>query len=124
VARAKPDYRARGELRLIASGLPYLRPAFGSRDWRVYELSVAAPLVVPPAAFSVTRLGRDDLSLDVRRPGSAVVRVRWTPYWRLDGGCVERAGDWTRVTARRTGTLRMRTDFSLGRVFDHGRRCS
>jgi len=23
------------------------------------------------------------------------VRVQWSPYWRLRGGCVERAGDWT-----------------------------
>jgi hypothetical protein len=124
VARAKPDYSAREELALIASGLPYLRPAFASSDWRVYEVTAPHPLTVPPTALTVTRLGRDDVALQANRPGSAVVRVRWTPYWRVDGGCVERAGDWTRVTARRTGTLRLRTDFSLGRVLDHGRRCS
>jgi hypothetical protein len=124
VARAKPDYSARDELRLIASGLPYLRPAFAGNDWRVYEVTAPHPLSVPQTAITVTRLGRDDVTLHAGGPASAVVRVRWTPYWRVDGGCVERAGDWTRVTARRTGTLRLRTDFSLGRVLDHGRRCS
>lgn len=124
VARAKSDYSARGELRLIASGLPYLRPVFRSHDWQVYEVTAPHPFVVPPSSGGVMRLGRDDVTLNAARSGSFVVRVRWTPYWHVKGGCVERAGDWTRVTASRAGTLHLTTDFSLGRVFDHGRRCS
>ena len=27
------------------------------------------------------QLGSDELLLDVKRPGEAIVRVRWTPYW-------------------------------------------
>jgi hypothetical protein len=37
---------------------------------------------------------------------------------------VERAGEWTRVTAKRAGEVRLAQSFSLGRVFDHGRRCA
>ena len=29
--------------------------------------------------------------------------MRWTPYWLAHGGCVEPAGDWTRVEAREGG---------------------
>jgi hypothetical protein len=123
VARADADYSARDELRLIAGGLPYLRPVFRSSDWRVYEVTAPHPMVVPAGPLTLVRLGRDELTLRAARAGSAVVRVRWTPYWRADGGCVERAGDWTRVTAERPGVVRMRTDFSFGRVLDHGRRC-
>jgi hypothetical protein len=36
---------------------------------------------------------------------------------------VERAGDWTRVIARRPGKLHMYTSFSLLRVVMRGRRC-
>jgi hypothetical protein len=77
----------------------------------------------PGAAMKVTSMGNDELTLDVVKPGSAVVRVSWTPYWRAFGGCVERAGDWTRVIARKPGRLKMAIDFSVGRIFDHGRRC-
>ena len=51
------------------------------------------------------------------------MRVRWSPYWRVPGGCVERAGDWTRVIARRPGRLHMTMSFSLERVLIRGRRC-
>jgi hypothetical protein len=63
------------------------------------------------------------VDLDARSPGTALVRVRWSPYWRVEGGCVERAGDWTRVTAARTGRLRMSMSFDLSRILLRGRRC-
>jgi hypothetical protein len=66
----------------------------------------------------------DQVDLAVDRPGSAIVRVHFTPYWRLDTpGCVERAGNWTRVTAERSGPTRLVTTFSPERVIERGRRC-
>jgi hypothetical protein len=121
----KPDYSSYTERGLIETGMPYLHMVWRSKNWRVYTVTLphAMAALDPGAAMSVTRMGNDELTLNVTKPGSAIVRVSWTPYWRAFGGCVERAGDWTRVTARRPGTLRMAIDFSLGRVFDHGRRC-
>jgi hypothetical protein len=117
VPRAKPDYSARGELRLIATGLPYLKPVWSSRDWRVFE-------VARPQPVGAARLGVSDALVPFRAPGSTLVRVRWSPYWRATGGaCVERAGEWTRVTAQRPGPVRLHQSFSIARVFDHGRRC-
>jgi hypothetical protein len=121
VPRAKPDYSARGELRLIATGLPYLRRVWSSRDWRVYEVTVPHPLAT---GAEVVRLGVDDAAVRFRAPGSAVARVRWSPYWSAAGACVEKAGEWTRVIAPRPGSFRLRQSFSLGRVLDQGRRCS
>jgi hypothetical protein len=113
----EPDYSARGELRLVASHPAYLRPVWSSADWRVYEVARAQPI-------GVAALGTNDASVRMPAPGSLVVRVRWSPYWRASAGaCVERAGEWTRVTARRAGDVRLTQSFSLGRVFDHGRRC-
>ena len=41
------------------------------------------------ANIALEQLGSDELLLDVKRPGEAIVRVRWTPYWFAAGGCVE-----------------------------------
>ncbi|HEX6652109.1 MAG TPA: hypothetical protein VF072_05150 [Thermoleophilaceae bacterium] len=122
---AKPDRSSYAERGLIERGLPYLRLRWRSDDWRLYEVLLPAPLVIPDgrAAISLEQLGSDQLLLDVRRPGSALIRVRWTPYWFARGGCVERAGSWTRVIARRRGYMRLSTRFAPERIVDHGRRC-
>ena len=122
---AKPDKSSYGERSLIERGLPYLRRRFRSRHWRVYEVILPAPFVIPRGRANLTLddLGSDRVLLRVRRPGEALVRVRWTPYWLAHGGCVERAGRWTKVTARRTGVLRLTIRFSPERVVSRGRRC-
>ena len=125
VADARPDYSAYRERALIESGLPYLRLRWRSHHWRVYELTLPHPVVVPPdpASISLAKLGPDYVNLLVRRPGAAAVRVAWSPYWRAARGCVERDGEWTRVIARRPGPLRLTMDFAPDRVVADGRRC-
>jgi hypothetical protein len=83
------------------------------------------PMVIPAPGVDIrlTRIDSDEVDLDAATAGRALVRVRWSPYWRVSGGCVERAGDWTRVIATRPGPLHMRTDFSPLRVLFRGRRC-
>jgi hypothetical protein len=122
----KPDYSSYRERALIESGLPYLRLRWRSDHWRVYEVTLPRPMVVPRAGarISLTGLGVDEARLRVDRPGEATVRVAWSPYWRADAGaCVERAGEWTRVTARRPGAVRLRMDFAPSRILSRGRRC-
>ena len=106
-------------------GTPYLRLIRWLPHWRIYAVTLPHPMVIPAAGADIrlTRLGSDEMDYRVRRPGSALVRVRWSPYWRVDKGCVERAGDWTRVTATSAGELRMWTSFSPERVLLRGRRC-
>ena len=122
---AKPDassYRERG---LIERGLPYLRPRWRSKHWRVYEVTLPAPFVIPEGEANITleQLGSDRLLLRVRRPGAALVRVRWSPYWLAHGACVEARGGWTRVIARRSGRFEVVIRFSPERVVQRGRRC-
>jgi hypothetical protein len=122
---AKPDRSSYAERALIEKGLPYLRLRWRSDHWRVYEVLLPAPMVIPDgrARIVLEQLRSDELLLDVTRPGAALVRVRWTPYWFAAGGCVERAGDWTRVIARRRGYMRLSTRFAPERIVQHGRRC-
>jgi hypothetical protein len=69
------------------------------------------------------RLDPQGAELEVKRTGEAVLKLRWSQYWKLDGGCVERAGDWTRIVPARTGRLTLSIVFAPGRLLAHGRRC-
>jgi hypothetical protein len=122
---AKPDKSSYAERALIEKGLPYLRLRWRSEEWRVYEVLLPAPMVIPSGRADIVleQLRSDELLLDVKRPGAALVRVRWSPYWFAKGGCVERAGAWTRVIARDRGYMRLSTRFAPERIFQHGRRC-
>jgi hypothetical protein len=101
------------EAKLINQGLPYLKPVWQSAHWRVYAFTG------PHSLGPVQRLEVD--SAVVTGPG--VVKLRWSQYWKLDGGCVERAGDWTRVTPDTPGPKTLRMVFAPGRLVAHGRRC-
>ncbi len=119
------DYSAEAERRLVERDPPYLELRFRSRRWRVYEVVPGPELVVPEGDADISaRLDGDRVALTVRRPGSALVRVRWTPYWRVDGGCLEPRDGWTRVTVRRPGRAVIATSLTPERLLSRGRRCS
>jgi hypothetical protein len=122
---AKPDKSSYGERALIEKGLPYLRLRWKSDDWRVYDVLLPAPLVVSQkdARIVLEQFQSDEILLDVKRPGEAIVKVRWTPYWFASHACVEPAGDWTKVTADEEGFVRLSTRFSPERLVSRGRRC-
>jgi hypothetical protein len=121
----KPDESSFKERGVIEHHPPYLKLVKRLPHWRIYAVTLPHPMVIPAAGadLRLTRIRSDEVELDARTAGSALVRVQWSPYWRVQGGCVERAGDWTRVTAERPGKLRMTTTFSPVRVLLRGRRC-
>jgi hypothetical protein len=123
---AKPDKSSYRERALIEQGLPYLQLRWKSRDWRVYEVLLPAPIVIPDGDANIVleQMQSDELLLDVKTPGEAIVKVRWTPYWYAsNGACVEPNGDWTRVIADEVGFVRLSTRFAPERLFSRGRRC-
>jgi hypothetical protein len=125
VPDAPLDYSARAEARLIASRPPYLRPVWRSAHWRVLAVHPAPAMASGPARVRAVR--NDELALAAQRPGRVVVRVRFTPYWRIErgAGCVGRApGGWTEVELRRSGAVRLGISFALPRAFARGPRCA
>ena len=118
------DYSAHAEVALIDRGVPYLRLVWRSRHWRVYAVTDPSPIVAGPAILRA--LGPDSLTIDARRPGSVYVRVRFTPYWALSGGpgCVAPDGDFTRITLRRPGLVRLVISFALDRIGSRSQRCA
>jgi hypothetical protein len=121
---ANLDYSAHQETALIDRGLPYLQLVLHARHWRVYAVVNPTPMV--QGAASLRTLGPNSLSLDAQRPGRALVRVRFTPYWSLGegSGCVSPAGDFTELTLRRAGRVRLVIRFSLGRIGARSPRCT
>lgn len=118
------DPAARQEARLIRRGLPFLRRVWSDRQWTLFEVRGIRGLGGRDAR--VRRLGPTSFTLDARRRGRHVVRVRWTPYWRVRRGtaCVSRApGGWTAVDAAHPGTVRITIAFHPARVLRRGPRC-
>jgi hypothetical protein len=121
---APADYSARAELKLIGSRLPYLKRVAKLEHWNVYEVVNATPIVT--GAADQTGMGANWLKLTFARAGSALIRVRFSPYWELSGvrGCVAPAGDFTRIRASSAGRARLTIAFSLGRIGARSPRCN
>lgn len=118
------DYSARAEAKLIDTAPRYLKLVKRLRHWRVYRVQDATPIV--SGAATLTQLGAQSVALRFTRPGAALVRVRFSPYWRLNGlrGCVAPAGALTRVSAHSSGSARLIMAFSLGRIGARSPRCN
>lgn len=125
VPHTELDYAGEAEARLIERGLPFLREAFASKDWTVYRVSDPAPLA--EGAGDRGKLTREGFVLMADKPGTMLVKVRWTPYWSIEEGtgCVEESNrGFTLVTVPEQGKLRVGVDFSPLRALDRGIRCA
>ena len=80
---------------------------------------LAAPLVISQknARILLEQFQSDELLLEVKRPGEAIVKVRWTPYWFASHACVEPYGAWTKVIADEVGFVHMSTRFAPEELF-------
>jgi hypothetical protein len=119
------DPAGQAEGRLIRRGAPFLRRVYRDRHWAIYEV-LGTPGLADGVA-EVTDIGPQEFTLDAARPGFTLVRVRYTPYWRLEQGrgCVMRgSGGWTLVYALSTGRLQVGADFDPRRLLTGDARCT
>ncbi|MEV6397740.1 hypothetical protein AB0M39_23715 [Streptomyces sp. NPDC051907] len=109
----RPDGPAEGEAEIVRSEPQWLERVWRDDDWTVYRVRDAVPLVSAPAQV----VGGDDAELVVRMPqaGSVTVRVAYSPWLRASGACVEREGEWTRLTVPRAGEYRLDSPYRLRR---------
>jgi hypothetical protein len=104
---------ARDEANLLRSGHSGLVEVFRSRDWRIYEVPHARPLLTGPAEAEIVALSHNVVSGRVGAAGSYRLRIRYTPYWRVERGslCLARAADgMTRIVARAPGRFELAVD--------------
>ena len=120
---AKPDKSSYGA-RADRERLPYLRLRWKSDDWRVYEVLLSSPLVISQkdADIVLEQFQSDELLLDVKRPGEAIVKVLDALLVRLERvrGAARRLDEGGR---RRGGLVRLSTRFAPERLFQRGCRC-
>jgi len=102
---AEPDRYGEAEARLVGSRPAWLQPVWSDAHWRVYRVRNAVPLVSAPAEVT----GSSGAELDVRMPesGSVTVRVVYSPWLHVDGGCLSRQGEFTRLTVGAAGVYRI-----------------
>jgi hypothetical protein len=77
------------EARVLRSAHSGLNLVFRSRDWSIYELPHATPLLTGPAHPVVTAFGHTVIRGRVFAAGRYLLRAHYNPYWNLQGtGCV------------------------------------
>jgi hypothetical protein len=82
------------EERVLRSARSGLRMVFRSRNWTIYELPHATPLLTGPADPIVTSFGHTAIRGQVFAAGRYLLRNHYSPYLRLRGtGCVARGPD-------------------------------
>jgi hypothetical protein len=125
LADAPIDYSAAREAQLVRDGTPYLREVWHDAHWRVFAVAGARPLA--GGAARATAIEPEAVRLTASRPGVVDLRVRFTPYWRIETGrgCVaEGPGGWTRLRLQRPGPVVLEASFALGRVRASTPRCT
>jgi hypothetical protein len=102
---AEPDRYGTAEARLVRDRPEWLEPVWSDAHWRVYRVRDAVPLVSAPAG--VVRTANAELDIRMPRPGSVTVRIAYSPWLRVEGGCLRQEGEFTRLTVREPGVYRI-----------------
>jgi len=76
------------ESRVLRSAGSGLKVVFRNRNWTIFELPHATPLLTGPASPVVTTFGHTVIGGRVFEAGRYLLRAHFNPYWRLTGaGC-------------------------------------
>ncbi len=91
------------EARLLRSGSAGLPVVFRGKNWTIYRLPHATPLLTGPGKARVVRFGHSSIAGIVSTPGRYLLRAHYSPYWKVRGhACVRPAPGtmtWLDVTA-------------------------
>ena len=103
---APTDYSAKGEARLIRSGLSGLVPVRRTEHITIYSVPRPRPMLTGSAPAEVIALAQTYIRIRVDAPGRYRLAVRYSPYWKVTGACVFRGTDgMIRLVAPRRGFL-------------------
>jgi hypothetical protein len=122
----------REEAGLLLSGRSGLRRVLADSSGSIYELPDANPILTGPGRAVISSLTHTKIAGWVRRPGTYLLRVHYTPYLRVAEGkiCLERGrARMIELEASRAGQFTLQALESpaavAGRLLDNDRaRCS
>ncbi|MFK4064365.1 hypothetical protein [Streptomyces sp. NPDC029674] len=109
----KPDGFAEDEAALVASGPKWLEPVWKDAHWRIFRVKDPVPLVSKPAA--VVRSTGSNVVVRVPERGSVTVRLVYSPWLRAEGACLQRHGEFTRLSVPRPGTYEISSGYGPSR---------
>ena len=105
---ATPDYSARREADLLASGRSGLPVVFRAAHATVYSVPSPRPILTGPGHPRVEALTESTVTLHLTRPGTYQLGIRYTPYLHAHASCVtESKNGMTVLTAPHAGTVRL-----------------
>ena len=108
LTKAPLDYSARAEAKLLRSGLSGLTPAFRTANATIYAVPSPVPIVTGPAHPSVLSLGDTSMLIQLNRPGSYAVALRYSPYMAAPNACITRTADgMINLKAQKAGALEL-----------------
>ena len=90
---APPDYSARAEAALVASGRAGLVPVFATKTLTVYSVPNPQPILTGPGLPQLESLTEAQMDLVVTQAGRYRIAVRWSPYWQASAGCLSEGKD-------------------------------
>ncbi|MGA2970848.1 MAG: hypothetical protein ABSE75_13720, partial [Acidimicrobiales bacterium] len=106
LSNARLDYSAGVEAYLVRRGVRGLRLAWRDADWRVYAVRGAHGILSGPGRL--LSASGDDMALHANRAARFLLRVHYTPAWRVQRGAAtisRSAAGWLTVTVRRPGSV-------------------
>ncbi|WP_409057458.1 hypothetical protein [Streptomyces sp. SYP-A7185] len=105
----KPDGFAEDEAALVASGPKWLEPVWRDAHWRVFRVKDAVPIASKPA--SVVKSTGSAMVVRVPTRAPVTLRLVYSPWLRAEGACLERNGEFTRLTASAPGTYKITSGY-------------
>jgi len=132
---AELDYLATDEAALLeGGGLDDLREVWSNAHWRLWQVRRRdGGGQLAGRGAEITALGPDGFTVRTPGPGEYLLRLRYSPYFRIASGraCIEDAGDGntlltvadTNDRAAITPTIEVAAELSVGGLLRRGRSC-
>ena len=111
------DFSARREAVLVRSGRSGLHPVFRVPHLTIFSLPRPTSIVTGPGRPRVLELSRSGLQVELPRPGTYRLAVRYSPYWRASTACISETEDgMTRLAVARPGIADLDLHFTAARA--------
>ena len=124
---AEADHSAEAERRLLDDPAFPLQPLQAGEHWRLYGIDPGPGrdlAIVLDGDAELGGLRSDGFEVELGKEGSALLALRYTPYFEADGSaCVGEEGSGTRISGEPGETVEVRARFSVDAALGRERSC-